>query len=233
MDCVDNEGISPRMPIQTTPTSAPRSPPSPAEGNVRSPSPSPAKSDTADTRIFQRLDTVSPYPYPLKDYVRRALWEAVQATLIRLSPRRAHGWRAFWLRVFGADLARSCYLKNTTRVRHPWLLKVGRHSAIAEDVNLYNLGPITIGDHSVISQGAHLCAGTHDYTQPSLPLVRPPITIGSGVWVCAEAFIGPNVTVGDNAIVGARAVVMKDVPANMIVAGNPAEIVRERTMPVQ
>ncbi len=101
---------------------------------------------------------------------------------------------------------------------------------LGDHVHVYNLGPITIGDHTVISQDVYLCAGTHDYTQPDLPLVRPSITIGSGVWICAGAFIGPGVTIGDNAIVGARAVVTKDVPPGMIVAGNPARVIKVRPM---
>jgi putative colanic acid biosynthesis acetyltransferase WcaF len=89
---------------------------------------------------------------------------------------------------------------------------------------------VTIGNHSVISQDAYLCAGTHDYTQPTLPLLREPITIGHGVWIAAGAFIGPTVTVGDNCVVGARAVVMKDVPPGMVVAGNPARVIKQRQM---
>jgi putative colanic acid biosynthesis acetyltransferase WcaF len=181
-------------------------------------------------RIFQRLDTTAPFPYSVSEYARRFAWEWVQRTLIRLSFRKAHGWRRFWLRLFGARLASTAATKPTTIVRHPWLLTMGEHSVLAEGVNVYNLGPVTIGDHTVVSQDAYLCAGTHDYTQPNLPLLRPPITIGSGVWVCAGAFIGPGVTIGDNAIVGARAVVMKNVPPGVIVAGNPAEVVRERPM---
>ena len=95
---------------------------------------------------------------------------------------------------------------------------------------IYNLGPVTVGAHTVISQGSYVCAGTHDFTRPELPLLRPPITIGAGVWIAAQAFIGPDVTVGDNSIVGARAVVTKDVPPGMIVAGNPARVIRPRPM---
>ncbi len=82
----------------------------------------------------------------------------------------------------------------------------------------------------MVSQRTHLCAGTHDYSLPDLPLRRPPIRIGSGGWICADAFIGPGVTVHDNSVVGARAVVTKDVPAGMVVAGNPARVVKTRLM---
>lgn len=182
-------------------------------------------------RLYQRIDQCAGAPYPLSEYIRRALWELVQATLIRWSPRRAHGWRRFWLRAFGAKLQDTSTTKSTTKIRHPWLLEVGEWSTIAEDVDVYNLGWIRIGNHTTISQRCWLCAGTHDYTRFELPLIRPSIVVGDGVWVCAGAFLGPGVTVGHNAIVGARAVVTKNVAESTIVAGNPAKVVKTRPWP--
>jgi putative colanic acid biosynthesis acetyltransferase WcaF len=77
----------------------------------------------------------------------------------------------------------------------------------------------------------HLCAGTHDYRFAHLPLIKSPISIGKGVWLCADAFIGPGVSIGEYAIVGARGVVMKDVAAWHIVAGNPAVFIKQRRRP--
>lgn len=180
--------------------------------------------------IFQALDQTARYPYRPSEYLRRFIWAIVQLLLIRPSPARAYGWRRFWLRCFGAKLARTSRTRSSTRILHPWLLSLGAHSILGERVRAYNLGPISVGDHSVVSQDASLCAGTHDYTRADLPLQRPPIHIGSGVWVCAEAFIGPGVTIGDNSIVGARAVVARDVPAAVVVAGNPAKVVKTRSI---
>lgn len=180
--------------------------------------------------VFQRLDRTASFPYTFKEYLRRFLWEWTQRTLIRYSPRRAHGWRRFWLRAFGARMTPTSCTKASTRVFHPWLFTMGEYSAIAEDVTIYNLGPVSIGSHTVISQDAYVCAGSHDYTKAHLPLTRPSITIGSGVWVCAGAFVGPGVNIGDNAVVGARAVVTGDVPPGMVVAGNPARVIKERRM---
>lgn len=180
--------------------------------------------------IFQRLDTTAGFPYSLSEYARRFAWEWVQRTLIRFSFRRAERWRRFWLRAFGATIGEGAKIKPTTQVRHPWLLTMGKHSCLSEGVVVYNLGPITLGDHTVVSQDAYLCAGSHDYSLPNLPLLRPSIEIGSGVWVCAGAFIGPGVKVGDNSVVGARAVVMKNVPPGVLVGGNPARVIRDRPM---
>lgn len=178
--------------------------------------------------VFQRLDRVNPYPYPRSHYLRRALWSVVQALLIRPSPSRAYGWRRFWLRRFGANLAETSATRPDTRITHPWLLTMAPMCILGERVRVYNLGPISIGEQTVVSQDVTLCAGTHDYTRPELPLERPPIAIGRGVWVCAEAFIGPGVTIGDNAVVGARAVVTRDVPPDTVVAGNPAKEIKKR-----
>jgi len=180
--------------------------------------------------IFQRLDQTASYPYSLGEYARRFAWQWTQKLLIRPSMRRSHTWRRFWLNRFGAKIHPTSGTKATTVVWHPWLLSIGKYSMLSEGVQVYNLGQVSIGDHTVLSQDVYLCAGTHDYTKPDLPLQRPGITIGSGVWICAGAFIGPGVTIGDNAVIAARAVVVKDVPAGMIVGGNPAKIIKPRPM---
>ena len=107
---------------------------------------------------------------------------------------------------------------------------MGEYSALGPRVNLYNLGTITIGSNTVISQDSYLCGGTHDYTRPTMPLIKAPITVGDKVWICAGAFIGPGVTIGDGAVVGARAVVVKDVEPWTVVAGNPAKMIKRRVI---
>lgn len=110
----------------------------------------------------------------------------------------------------------------------PWNLKIGDWSSVGFDALLYNLGPMTIGREVTISQRAHLCGGTHDFRDVAMPLIKAPVTIGDGAWVCADAFVGPGVAVGERAVVGARAVAVKDVPAGAVVAGNPACVIGGR-----
>jgi len=88
---------------------------------------------------------------------------------------------------------------------------------------------VTIGDDVMFAPGVHLYAATHpidaDLRYSGQELGKP-ITIGSKVWVGGGAIILPGVTVGDRSIIAAGAVVTKDVPSGVIVAGNPARVVR-------
>ncbi|WCJ61188.1 DapH/DapD/GlmU-related protein [Fontisphaera persica] len=160
--------------------------------------------------------------------MRRVIWGLIGKPLIRFSPRPFFGWRRMILRCFGAKIGKEVHVYPSTIVYFPWNLSVGDWSAIGEDALIYNLGPVTIGDRVTISHRAHLCAGTHDYTKPDFPLLKPPIKIERLAWVCSQAFVGPGVKVGEGAIVGAGAVVTKDVEPWTIVAGNPAKKLKNR-----
>jgi putative colanic acid biosynthesis acetyltransferase WcaF len=181
-------------------------------------------------RIFHTLDKTASYPYSRQEYIKRILWNIVQATLFRYSPPRAFAWRRFLLTSFGGKIGPNSGMRSSVRIFHPWLFEMGDWSMLAHGVVIYNLGPVKIGDHSVLSQDVYVCAGTHDHTKPNLPLIRPPITIGDGVWVAAQAFIGPDVTIGDNCVIGARAMVAKDVPPGVIAGGNPCRVIKPRPM---
>ncbi len=113
----------------------------------------------------------------------------------------------------------------TARIFIPWNLSIGDWSAVGAMAELYNLGPLQIGAQVTISQRAHLCGGTHDLSSADLPLVKSTIAVGSGAWICADAFVGPGVRIGSMAVVGARAVAIKNVENRAIVAGNPAAII--------
>ncbi|TLD69938.1 putative colanic acid biosynthesis acetyltransferase [Phragmitibacter flavus] len=161
------------------------------------------------------------------ELLARALWSFVHP-LYRFSPRLLWGWRRFMLRCFGAKVGDQVHIHPTAKVFIPWNLEIGDWSAIGFDVCVYNLGPLKIGQNVTISQRAHLCGGSHDFTDASMPLIKAPITVQNDVWICADAFIGPGVIIGERAVVGARSVVVKNVSDSIIVAGNPAKEIGHR-----
>ncbi len=162
--------------------------------------------------------------YSRRIMAARVLWGCFQP-LFRYSPRPFWGWRRWILRCFGAKVGPDAHIYPSARITMPWNLSLGAQSAVGDRAILYALGRIDIGPRATVSQGAHLCAGTHDHRRADRPLLTPPIEISADCWIAAEAFVGPGVLVGPGAIVGARAVVTKPVPDGVIVAGNPARTI--------
>ena len=170
--------------------------------------------------------------YQPEEYRKRIIWMAVRP-LLRCVPRFFYGFRNRLLRLFGARIGEAVRIYPSVEIFYPWNLEIGDEVTIGPGVQLYSLGKITIGSGCMISYGAHFCAGTHDYTKVNLPLVKPEIKLGEGIWVCSEAFIGPGVTVGAFSIIGARAVLFKSFEAFSIIGGNPARRIKERPNPAQ
>jgi putative colanic acid biosynthesis acetyltransferase WcaF len=157
------------------------------------------------------------------------LWWIVQALFFHPSPQVLYGWRRLLLRAFGARIGKGVLIRPSVTVTYPWKLSIGDWSWVGDHATLYTLGEITIEDHAVVSQHAYLCTGSHDYTRPTFDLYAKPIHVEAEAWLAAHVFVGPGVTIGRGAVVGACSVVLKDVPAGMVCAGNPLRIVRART----
>lgn len=169
--------------------------------------------------------------FSLGNQMLRGLWNAVYIILFWPSPRIFHGWRRSVLRVFGAEVGKGAHVYPGVKIWAPWNLKIGKHAGIADRVILYSMDTIEIGDYSVISQGAHLCGGTHDYNDPGFQLVARPISIGSQAWVCAEAFLHPGVRVANGVVIGARSVITSDaIEPWSIYGGNPGVLIGRRRM---
>jgi putative colanic acid biosynthesis acetyltransferase WcaF len=165
--------------------------------------------------------------YSTTEQVRRVVW-SLGRWLVRLSPRPCFGWRRGVLRLFGARIGAHVNIYPTAHLYMPWNVEIGDWSALGEDVLVYSLGMVRIGRGVTLSYRSHVCAGTHDLNDPTLPLIKLPVILEDSAWVGTDAFIGPGVTVGRGAIVGARAVVVKNVEPLDIVAGNPARPIGRR-----
>ena len=166
--------------------------------------------------------------FSLKNRVGRVAWSVVSLLLFRFSPKPLHSWRAFLLRCFGARVGKRVHVYPGARIWAPWNLELDDASAIANGAILYTQGKIIIGRNAVVSQGAHLCAGTHDYNHPDFPLITEPIYIGEHAWIAAEVFIHAGITIGKGCVIGARSVVTKDMPDWMVCSGHPCKPLKQR-----
>jgi putative colanic acid biosynthesis acetyltransferase WcaF len=184
--------------------------------------------DAVDKHVRSRV-AYRPSPHSRTNRAARLLWSLAWLLLFRPSPKPLHAWRRALLRLFGARLGQGVVVHASARVWAPWNLEMGDFSSLAPFVDCYCVDRIRLGRCVTVSQYSFLCTASHDIESPDMRLTRAPITLGDHVWIAADAFVGPGVTVAAGAVVGARASAFRDVPAWTVVAGNPAKPLRMRS----
>jgi putative colanic acid biosynthesis acetyltransferase WcaF len=167
-------------------------------------------------------------PWPLSERLLRILWEFCWFLFCAWTPKPANPWRLFWLGVFDAKIDGTPFVHQHARIAIPWKLTLHDRACLGDRANAYSLGEIEIGARAIVAQEAYLSTGSHDFAHPFCPLVVAKITIGEDAFIGARAFVMPGVKIGARAIVGACSVVTRDVPENVIAAGNPCRVLRAR-----
>jgi putative colanic acid biosynthesis acetyltransferase WcaF len=165
----------------------------------------------------------------MRNRTLRAMWRVVWLLLASWTPPMFHPWRRCLLRLFGAEVAARCDVRGSARIWYPPNLRLERGAMLAERVNCYNMAMVSVAEGALVSQGAHLCAGNHDIDDPDFQLIARPITLLAWSWVAAESFVAPGVTVGEGAVLGARAAAFSDLMPWTLYIGNPAQPKRQRT----
>ncbi|MGL4313216.1 MAG: putative colanic acid biosynthesis acetyltransferase [Sphingomonas sp.] len=168
--------------------------------------------------------------FSLGNRLYRAVWSLCWLVLARWTPPMFNGWRCQLVRLFGGKIAAGARVRSSVQIWAPVNLTLDAHASIGPGAIIYNMAPIVIGPHVVISQRAHLCAGSHDIEDPHFQLTARPIHIGARAWVAAEAFVGPGVTVGEGAVLGARGCAFRDLEPWAVYGGNPAKLIKQRTI---
>jgi putative colanic acid biosynthesis acetyltransferase WcaF len=168
--------------------------------------------------------------FTLGNRIYRLVWAVTWLLLASWTPPPLHGWRRLVLRVFGANVAPTAHIYPSARVWSPLNLEVGDFACIGPRVTVYSMARITFAPYSLASQGAHICAGTHDIEDVNFQLRARPIVIGYRAWIAAEAFVGPGVTVGDGTVLGARGCAFRDLEPWTVYAGNPARAIKPRNV---
>jgi putative colanic acid biosynthesis acetyltransferase WcaF len=166
-----------------------------------------------------------------RNQILRFLWTIIWTLFARPIPRSLlSGWKRFLLRCFGAKIHKTSVVYSSARIYMPWALEMEEYACLGPEVDCYNVEKIKVGAHSVVSQKSYLCAASHDITNPLHPLITAPIIIKDQAWIAADSFIGMGVTIGQGAVVGARACVFKDVESWTVVGGNPAKFIKIREL---
>ena len=171
--------------------------------------------------------------FRLKNRLIRAIWNIVWFFAASWTPPFMYRWRRMLLILFGAKMGWPTDVRGSASIWYPPLLEMHDGALIAERVICYNQAKVIIGRFALVSQGVHLCAGTHNIDDPNFQLVAKPISVGEHSWIATEAFVGPGVNIGNYAVLGARAVAFKDIDEAMVFVGNPAKCLRKRELNVK
>ena len=166
--------------------------------------------------------------FSLESKILRFFWLFVYIVVFRPSPRFCHAWRRFILRLFGATITGPARIYPKAKIWIPSNLLIHGRSSIADDVYIYNIATVTLGNNVVVSQGSVLCTGTHDYNSKNFSLLAYPIAVEDEAWIAFNCFVHPGVVVGQGAVVGACSVVVKSLPPWSVCAGNPAIRIKNR-----
>ena len=167
--------------------------------------------------------------FPLSQRIQRGAWLVVWNTFGYWTPSFMCRWRILLLRCFGAKVDWTAKVYPKVSIWWARNLRMGPYACLGPGVHCYCMDIIELEAFALVSQRATLCAGGHDIDSGEFDLVTAPIRLEQGCWVAAEAFVGPGVTIGERAVLGARGVTFRDVPPNAVLVGNPARFLRSRT----
>lgn len=171
------------------------------------------------------------HSFSLENKLARLLWNYCYWFFFRpFNGNIFNKYRNFVLKIFGAKIGKGSIVYSNVKIWAPWNLEMGEFVCLGKNVDCYNQGRIVIGSNSTISQKSYLCASSHDISDAKNTLILKPIIIADQVWVAADAFVGPGVSIGQGAVIGARSAVFKDVEVWTVVGGNPAKFIKKRVL---
>lgn len=160
--------------------------------------------------------------------LKRTLWYFVNAVFFKCYWNISSGLKVWLLELFGANIGIGVTVKPNVNIKRPWRLTIANHVWIGEGVWIDNNADVVIESNCVISQGAMLLCGNHNYKKKSFDSFPGSIIIEEGAWICAKAIVAPGVTIHTHAVLGVGSITTKDLEAYTIYQGNPATEVRKR-----
>jgi acetyltransferase-like isoleucine patch superfamily enzyme len=132
-------------------------------------------------------------------------------------------------------LGKNSYIDYGTYFRYPGKISIGNQVIINKNCKFYSSfhdkkAEIIIGNNILIAPEVSVYSAGHDHSNISLPHIGSTVKINDDVWIGARSIILPGVEIGTGAVIGAGSVVTKNVPEFSIVAGNPAIMLKKRTI---
>lgn len=182
-----------------------------------------------ETKELWHKRTADTQMYATKRYkIKLQFWRIVDFLFFKTSLKVLTCWRVFLLRLFGAKIGKGCYISPRATILIPWNFEMGNFSSIDDYAYIKSSAKITIGDYVSIANFVHIIPGGHDVRSRAFTTNLQPVVFGHSVFIGADSSISKGVTIGQFSVIGARSVVLKDVPENSIAFGFPCKVHSER-----
>ena len=136
--------------------------------------------------------------------------------------------RELFSKLTASKIDESCFIIPPFHTEFGKNTKIGKNVFINSCCRFQDNGGIEIGDKTMIGPNVTIVTVNHEINpETRINAIPKPVKIGKNVWIGADCTILPGVIIGENSIIGAGSVVTKDVPANIVVAGNPAKLIKK------
>ena len=179
--------------------------------------------------IFEKLKSGEPVDMMAEEY-RPAIQELHRAdkALFHLNHAepQSEEWSRAFSELFNGEVPEGLGVFTPTQIDFPKQITFGKHVFINHNFTAMSIGGIELGDNVQIGPHVTIVTDNHDPVNRYVLKCRK-VVIGNNVWIGAGVSIMPGVHVGDNAVIAGGSVVTKDVPANTVVGGNPAKVIRQ------
>ena len=154
--------------------------------------------------------------------IRFYLWKFIGETLFRWLGGPLNFFRVGLLRFFGARIGKKCYVSSKVIIVDPFGLTMGNSCSL--DQYVYINGVVLLGNNVSVSSFAKFISAGHDIRSRQFEWYAKPIIVENSAFIGANAVLMGGVKIGTFSVVGANAFVVKSVPENKVVIGNPAQI---------
>ena len=171
---------------------------------------------------------LSRYKNNQKLSIRKVLWFFVNIVFFQNPLNPSSILKVFLLRFFGTKTGVGITIKPKVNIKYPWLLEIGNHVWIGEEVWIDNLVVVKIGNNVCLSQGVTLLTGNHNYKKSSFDLMTDRIVLEDGVWICAKAVVCSGVICRSHSVLTIGSVITKNMEKYCVYQGNPAVLIRKR-----
>lgn len=181
--------------------------------------------------IERKYQDLQSYVYNLKReksvyYIQ--IYKIIDQLFIKTTPKFMHSWRVVLYKLFGAKIGTGVKISSSAKLLYPWNIEIGNYCWIGDNVELYSVDKIIIGNNVAFAHNVFVATAAHDIYKTTFETIRKPIVIEDEVWISSNVFINMGIVIERGVVVGSGSVVTKNLPEGYIFVGNPAVALKKR-----